>query len=184
MKDVGLLVVRGVTGGLLAGHGAQKLFGAFEGPGPEGTAGFMESMGLKPGRMWGTAAGLSEFSGALTALGLLYPLGPIGTISAMSMATAKAHWGKPIWVSAGGAELPVINMAVAAALAMIGPGAYSLDHALGIKLPRPLAFAALGMAASMVAFGIMVRPQPAPAAKEEARTDAQGGEDAAGSRVA
>src|SRR5579883_757530 len=117
MKDAGLLVLRGVTGGLLAGHGAQKLFGAFEGPGPEGTAGFMESLGLKPGRMWGTAAALSEMSGALTALGFLFPLGPIGTISAMSMATAKAHWGKPIWVTAGGAELPVINIAVAAALA-------------------------------------------------------------------
>src|SRR5947209_5509266 len=94
-RDVGLVVLRGATGGLVAGHGAQKLFGAFEGPGLQGTAGFMEMLGLRPGHVWGTAAALSEFGGGtLTALGLLHPLGPLGVISAMSMATTKAHWGK------------------------------------------------------------------------------------------
>ncbi len=51
MRDLGLTVMRGVTGGLMAGHGAQKLFGAFEGPGLQGTAGFMEMLGLRPGRL-------------------------------------------------------------------------------------------------------------------------------------
>ena len=42
MKDLGLLILRATTGALLAGHGAQKLFGAFKGPGLEGTAGMLE----------------------------------------------------------------------------------------------------------------------------------------------
>jgi uncharacterized membrane protein YphA (DoxX/SURF4 family) len=64
----------------MAGHGAQKLFGSFGGPGLEGTSGFMEMLGMRPGRPWAYLAGLSEFGGGvLTALGLLYPMGPSGS---------------------------------------------------------------------------------------------------------
>jgi putative oxidoreductase len=81
-------------------------------------------------------AGLSEFGGGvLTALGLLNPLGPLGVIGAMSMATTKAHWGKPIWVTEGGAELPVLNLAVSMALMLRESDKYSLDRLLGIRLP-------------------------------------------------
>ncbi|HJP71548.1 MAG TPA: DoxX family protein [Candidatus Limnocylindria bacterium] len=137
MTDLARLIVRLVVGGLLAGHGAQKLFGWFGGGGPEKTAGMMESLDLRPGHRWAFMAGASEFGGGiLTALGALNPLGPLGIIGAMTMATTKAHWGKPIWVTSGGAELPVTNMAIAAALMIVGPGKYSVDHALGIRLPR------------------------------------------------
>jgi putative oxidoreductase len=128
--------VRVVQGSLMAGHGAQKLFGSFGGPGLEGTRGMMEMMGMRPGRPWAYIAGLSEFGGGvLTALGLLKPLGPLGIIGSMAMATRKAHWGKPIWVTEGGAELPVLNMAVSTALMIREPDAFSLDRALGIRLP-------------------------------------------------
>ena len=50
MNDSAALVVRLGQGSLLAGHGAQKLFGLFGGPGLEGTSGFMEMLGLRPGR--------------------------------------------------------------------------------------------------------------------------------------
>jgi putative oxidoreductase len=181
-RDAGLAALRGVTGGLLTGHGAQKLFGAFKGPGLEGTAGFMEALGLQPGKLWGTAAALSEFGGGtLTTLGLLQPLGSISVISSMVMATATAHRGKPIWVTEGGAELPVVNIAVATALMLAGPGKFSLDEALGIRLPAWLvALAALGAGAA-VGYGIMTRPTPPQPAQDEARTGAQSGEPAAAS---
>ena len=134
--DTAPLIVRLAQGSLMAGHGAQKLFGSFGGPGLEGTSGFMEMLGMRPGRPWAYLAGLSEFGGGvLTALGLFNPLGPLGVIAAMSMATRKAHWGKPIWVTEGGAELPVLNIAISTALMIREPDGYSLDRVLGIRLP-------------------------------------------------
>ena len=136
MNDLATLLVRLVQGALLGGHGAQKLFGHFGGPGLEGTTGFMEMLGLRPGRPWAILAGLCEFGGGvLTLLGLLNPLGPIGIIASMAMATARAHWGKPIWVTEGGAELPVLNIAISTALMIREPDRYSLDRVLGIRLP-------------------------------------------------
>jgi putative oxidoreductase len=173
MKDLSLLVLRVVSGGLLAGHGAQKLFGWFGGNGLQGTAGWLESMGMKPGKPWALLAGGSEFGGGLlTLLGFLNPLGPVGTIGPMAMATAKVHWGKPIWVTSGGAELTVTNMAIALALGMLGPGKISADSALGLKLPRRLLLIpGIAVAAAGVAAGVVMsnRAQAEQAAQEQPR---------------
>src|SRR6184192_816746 len=167
-RDLGLLVLRLTVGGLVAGHGSQKLFGWFEGPGLKGTAGWLETLGLTPGTPWAAAASVSEFGGGvLTTLGFLHPLGPLGTMGAMIMATVKAHWGKPIWASQGGAELPVINMATALALTLTGPGRFSLDQVLGIRLPRVLVITVAIVEAVMVIIGIMSRPTPPPAPSVE-----------------
>ncbi len=179
LQDIGLLILRLVVGGLLGGHGSQKLFGWFGGFGIKGTAGWLESMGLKPGQLWATGAATSEFGGgALTALGFLHPLGPIATIAAMAMATAKAHWGKPIWVTEGGAELPVTNIAAALALAFAGPGRISLDTLFGIRLPRTLVAAVIIVEAVLVAVGVASRPAQSPAAEEHASAKVEGGQGA------
>ena len=137
MKNLALLILRLVVGTLLAGHGAQKLFGWFEGPGLKGTHGLMEKLGMKPGHVWGTVAALGEFvGGSLTALGFLNPLGPMNVAAAMTVAIRRAHWNKPIWASTGGAELPLTNLAAVSVIAAAGPGRYSLDSFFGIKLPR------------------------------------------------
>jgi putative oxidoreductase len=160
MRDLGLLVLRLTVGGLLAGHGAQKLFGAFEGPGFKKTAGHMETMGLQPGHIWASMATAGEFGGGLlTAIGLASPIGPILMEAAMTMASVKAHWGKPIWAASGGAELPVVNIAAAIALALTGPGKLSLDRLFGIRIPRWLvALFAMGTLATVV-YGAMSEPQ-------------------------
>ncbi|HEU0116537.1 MAG TPA: DoxX family protein, partial [Thermomicrobiales bacterium] len=164
--DLGLLVLRLAVGGLLAGHGAQKLFGAFGGGGMQGTATWLESMGLKPGDRWALLAGLSEFGGGmLTALGLFHPLGPIATEGAMSLAAFHVHAGKPIWNTQGGAELPVTNMSAALALALAGPGRFSLDEALGIRVPREIA--ALAGLAVLAGFGYAQREMSMSAAQGE-----------------
>ncbi len=156
MIDLALLVLRLTLGSLLTGHGAQKLFGAFGGPGMEGTKGMMKSMKLEPPEIWaGLAAGAEFGGGLLTALGFLFPFGPMGILGAMGMASTTAHAGKPIWVTAGGAELPVTNMSIVTALILAGPGKFSLDEALGIKLPRWMHFVALFVTLAGIVYGTM-----------------------------
>lgn len=162
MTDLALLVLRVVTGGLLLGHGAQKLFGSFGGNGLGGTATWLESMGLRPGIAWAIMAGLGEFvGGLLTVLGLGGPLGSILTGTSMKMATFKAHSGKPIWAAAGGAELPMVNAAVGTALILSGSGRYSLDRLFKIKVPWWLtALVSLGAGITLVA-GLLMEPDEA-----------------------
>jgi putative oxidoreductase len=170
-------IVRLAQGSLMAGHGAQKLFGSFGGPGLEGTSGFMEMLGMRPGRPWAYLAGLSEFGGGLlTALGLLNPLGQLGVIASMSMATRKAHWGKPIWVTEGGAELPLLNIAVSTALMIREPDRYSLDRLLGIRLPRwvgPLGLVGIILTVLYTELGASEPPQQEVAHEEGSQEEAR-----------
>ena len=74
VNEAAPMIVRVVQGSLMAGHGAQKLFGPSGGQGLEGTSGFMGDARYAPGTPWAYLAGLSEFGGGvLTALGFLKP---------------------------------------------------------------------------------------------------------------
>jgi putative oxidoreductase len=152
LSDIGLLALRGVAGGMLTGHGAQKLFGWFSGPGIEGTTEFMDSLGLEPPKPWATLAGGSEFfGGLLTTLGLFHPIGPILKLGPMLTATRQMHWKTPIWSTEGGAELPLTNIAIGVALATNDPGRLSLDYLLGFKVPKAVTLAVLaGVVAGVV----------------------------------
>jgi putative oxidoreductase len=137
MFNFGLLLLRVTLGTLMAGHGAQKLFGWWKGPGLKGTHGFMEALGMRPGAVWGSAVAVGETSGGLfTLLGFLSPMGPLNIVSAMTVAIRRAHWKTPVWAGSGGAELAATNLAAAILLAIAGPGKYSLDGIAGIRLPR------------------------------------------------
>jgi putative oxidoreductase len=135
-----MLILRIVVGLLFIGHGAQKLFGWFGGYGLAGTAGAFGSMGMRPAGLWAFMAGLSEAGGGLLlALGLLNPLGSLGVAAAMLVAITTVHWGR-LWASDNGIELPLAYLTTAVAVAIAGPGRYSLDATLGIQLPMPLSF--------------------------------------------
>jgi putative oxidoreductase len=136
--ELGLLVLRVVVGALFLGHGTQKLFGWFGGAGPEGTGGFFESLGLRPGRTLALAAGLAEaVGGLLLALGLVTPLAAALLIAVMSSAIATAHWRNGVWLSEGGFEYNLVLIAVAFSLASIGAGKWSLDRVLGLDVAGP-----------------------------------------------
>jgi len=141
MHDLGVLAARLALGLGLASHGTQKAFGWFEGPGPEGAAGFMASLGLKPGETYATAASYNEIaSGLLIALGLGGPLGPAAVISNMVVAAETVHKKNGFFAGKGGVEVNVLYSAGALALASSGYGALSLDNLFGLdeKLHHPV----------------------------------------------
>jgi|SRR5437016_2023041 len=133
--DVGLLILRLVVGLTLAAHGAQKLFGAFGGHGVAGTAGFLENLGFRPGTRHARLAGGTEFGGGLLlALGLLTPLAAAAFIGVLFVASVSVHARNGFFGTAGGFEYPFILAVAAWATAFTGPGAYSIDGALGLQL--------------------------------------------------
>jgi putative oxidoreductase len=146
--STGLLVARVVIGLLMAAHGAQKLFGWFGGYGLNGTGGFFEQLGFRPGRLFAGVAATAELAGGLLiALGLLGPVGPALVVSVMIVAAVSVHLKNGIFATANGIELPLIFGAAAFALALTGPGRYSLDAVLGLEAlwtPR-LAWITLGI---------------------------------------
>lgn len=129
----GLLLARLTLGLLMVGHGSQKLFGWFGGYGIAGTAGYFESLGFRPARLFVITAALSEVaSGLLVALGLLGPVGPALLLSVMIVAAVSVHLKNGLFAAKNGIEVPLLYATGAVALAFVGFGPFSLDAALGI----------------------------------------------------
>jgi putative oxidoreductase len=148
--NLAMLALRLVVGALFAGHGAQKLLGAFGGSGLRATADGFERMGLRPGRAHATAAGCAELGGGLLlALGSLTPVGSAAIVAVMTMAVVTVHARNGIWNSNKGFEYNLVLGAAAFALAGAGPGAWSLDAALGWDL------AGAGWALAALAAGML-----------------------------
>jgi putative oxidoreductase len=151
--DLGLLALRAATGGVLAAHGAQKLFGWFGGYNLDDTGKAMDQMGFVPGRPSALAAGLGEAGGgALLAAGLATPAAGAAAAGAMA-AAAAVHAPRGFFNSSGGFEYPALLGAAAAALGLAGPGRYSADHATGHSLDEPwlVGLAFVGTAAATAA---------------------------------
>src|SRR3984885_6458062 len=88
MRDVRLLGTRLVLGSYLAVHGAQKLFGAFGGPGLDQAGAGFEHIGLTPGKPMAALAGPPDLGGGLlTVAGAADPAGPLAIIGAMTVAS-------------------------------------------------------------------------------------------------
>lgn len=173
--DLALLVLRIVVGLFFAGHGAQKLFGAFGGSGPARTGQFFESLGLRPGRRHATVAGTAELAGgALLVLGLLTPFASAALIGVMAVAIITVHGPKGPWVSDGGYEFNAVMIAVAFALAGAGPGNWSLDNLIDWDITGT-ASALVALAAGVLGgLGALLSGRAgstAPAATDDARVE-------------
>ena len=161
--SLGLLILRVIGGLTLAAHGAQKLFGWFEGPGLTKLSQGFDKQGFKPAWLWVCLVILGELGGGLSvALGFLTPLGAAGMFAVMFMAIFKSHWKNGFWNTKRGLEFPLQLLAMGVAIGLIGPGSYSLDALFGIALPGPLLFCVLAFIGLLVdIIGLIISRQAA-----------------------
>jgi putative oxidoreductase len=94
-------------------------------------------------------------------LGLLLPAACAGFVGLMTVAGLTDHRGKGFFVFKGGWEYVVLIAAVAAALAFIGPGRWSLDHLIAFErhgLPWGIAALVVGLIAGLGTVAVFHRP--------------------------
>jgi putative oxidoreductase len=87
----------------------------------------------------------------------------------MLVAIVTVHWVNGFWNTNRGYEYNLTVLASVTAVAIAGPGAYSLDQAFGIHLPEPLTLLA-GLVALVLGVGAMLAfrsPKPAAQAKPQ-----------------
>ena len=128
--DVAALLLRGIVGITMILHGYNHGFGR---AGIAGTARWFSSIGLRPPRVHAWISCLLEIAaGVGLLLGLLTPLAAAAVVGMMVVAWVANHRTKGFFVFKDGYEYVRMISVVCVALGVIGPGAVSLDNALGI----------------------------------------------------
>ncbi|OBF30120.1 DoxX family protein [Mycobacterium sp. ACS4331] len=126
--DFGLLLLRVTLGLTMAAHGYNKFFGGGRIP---GTAGWFDSIGMKPGLFHARVAASTEIAAGLgLALGLLTPIPAAGFVALMLVAAWTVHRANGFFIVKEGWEYNLILAVAAVSIAAIGAGRYSLDHLL------------------------------------------------------
>lgn len=126
--DTAILVLRVVLGLTMAAHGYNKFFGGGRIP---GTAGWFDSIGMKPGMFHARVAATTEIAaGVGLALGLLTPVPAAGFVALMLVAAWTVHRHNGFFIVKEGWEYNLVLAVSAVAIAGTGAGRYSLDHLL------------------------------------------------------
>jgi len=124
--DLSLLIIRLAVGIIMAAHGAQKLFGMFDGPGLAAT---VEKMG-----QIGYLVGIGECLGGIgLVVGFLTRFSAAANIVIMIGAIAMVHGKNGFFMSAGGFEYNLALIGLLAPILISGPGKW----AIGRMLPLP-----------------------------------------------
>ncbi len=158
--DIALLVLRLAVGLVFLAHGVKHIRGR------EKTTAWFGSIGFnQPGLQW-LASSLSEIGiGVFLIVGLLTAPAAAALIAVMVVAFVTVHRQAGFWITARpdeGWEYVFVLAAVGLALAIAGPGEYSLDDAMGIADNLDgwvgAAFAALGVMAALGQLALFYRP--------------------------
>jgi len=125
-----MLIARVIAGATIFVHGFNK---RFRGGKLQGTAGWFDSMGMKPnGMVHAQIASLTEIgAGILLVLGVLTPLAAAGLIGVMIVAAWTVH-RHAFLITKEGFEYVLILATLSFVVAAFGPGEWSIDGLLGL----------------------------------------------------
>ena len=129
--DLILFMLRLVAGPTIFWHGYNKMF---RGGKIKGTAGWFDSMGMKPnGTVHAYAASLTEMGcGVMLLLGLLTPFAAAGVISVMLVAGWTVH-RHAFLITKEGVEYVLVLATLCFAIGAFGAGEWSLDNMFGLS---------------------------------------------------
>ena len=129
--DISLLLMRVIVGAIFAAHGAQKLFGAWEGAGLAKT---VEQMGSPLGYL----VTIGEFFGGLgLVVGFLTRFSAASLIVIMIGAIATVHGKNGFFLQNQGFEYNLALIGLLLPILICGPGRYSIGRYLPLpKSPR------------------------------------------------
>lgn len=127
--NLALLIIRVALGLTMAAHGYAKFF---KGGRIAGTAGWFDSMGMRPGKVHATmAAGGEIAAGLCLAVGFLTSFAALGFVGLMTVAYWLVHKDNGFMILNEGWEYVFILAIAAVTVAMLGPLEWSIDNAIG-----------------------------------------------------
>lgn len=132
--DTAALILRIALGVVLLAHGRNHGWGS---GGLAGTTSWFESIGLRPARVHAAMSAYVEVAaGIALLLGLFVPFAAAAGVGVMTVAFVTVHRknGFFIFNKGEGCEYVVTVAFALVALAVLGAGKISLDHALDIEL--------------------------------------------------
>jgi putative oxidoreductase len=161
--DIAALLLRLSVGGTMIAHGWNHAFG---GGGIAGTAGWFESIHVRPGRLNALVATATELgAGLLLVLGLLTPLAAAAVVGTMLVALVTNHLRNGFFIFRPGEGYEYVLMIIVAscALGALGAGTWSVDHHLDPHVDgwAGLAITAgVGAVAGVLTLAAFWRPEP------------------------
>lgn len=161
--NLGLLILRVAVGVIMLAHGINHIF---RGGKIQGTAGWFASLGMKPGILHAWLASLTEVgAGALLVLGFLTPLAAAGVVGTMMVALITNHLRNGFFIFRPGEGWEYVGSLICSGLALgaMGPGEWSLDHAIDFTwVTWPAGFvvtAVAGIGGSLLLLAAFWRPE-------------------------
>lgn len=144
--DAAVLVLRLGVGLIFAVHGAQKLFGWWNGPGFAGWQAVMSRMGFRPVRAFAAISAVAELIGGLAlVLGIATSLAAAVLVGQSLVIIFAAHWARGFFNRDDGYEYPLVLLSGVVATLLLGSGAVSVDAAVGFTLAPEARAALLGV---------------------------------------
>ncbi|QYA99763.1 DoxX family membrane protein (plasmid) [Rhodococcus sp. USK10] len=125
--EMAALLLRGVVGGTMVAHGAKHARSL------DGTAAWFRSLGFQRPKLQAQASAAVEVgAGALLIAGAATPVAAAAVVGTMAVAARSVHVPNGFFIIDEGWEYVASVAAAAVAVAGLGPGRISVDHALGI----------------------------------------------------